>query len=84
MPSNVEYVSLGRVRIGDFGYSYGYGRARLLFFNTDRRADLAVAVAKVSNLDTALYLNLDRPDRVRNTEIWKSLKQLIQILNCDN
>ena len=53
MPSNVEYVSLGRVRIGDFGYSYGYGRARLLFFNTDRRADLAVALAEVANSDTA-------------------------------
>ena len=30
------------------------GRARLPFFNTDRRADLAVAVANVANSDTAL------------------------------
>ena len=30
------------------------GRARLLFLNTDIRADLAVAVAKVANSDTAL------------------------------
>ena len=36
------------------------GRARLPFFNTDRRADLAVAVAKVASSDTAVHTSAQK------------------------
>ncbi len=45
---------LGRVRDGDFGWSYGWIVRVCLFFNTGRRADLAAAVAEVDVADTAL------------------------------